>query len=81
MEDRSPICESIEVVTRFVKQYPDLHDTEACRDTSVPVVERTGLQDLARVEGITQAVTDVVGGNHGEKNHQAWTDCPAWCEV
>jgi hypothetical protein len=81
MEDRSPICESIEVVTRFVKQYPDLHGTETCRDTMVPVVERTSLQDLTRVEGITQAITDVVGGNYGEKNHQAWKDCPVGCEV
>jgi hypothetical protein len=31
MEDRSPLCESIEVITRFVNQYPHLQDIESAR--------------------------------------------------
>jgi len=59
-EDRSPLCESIEVITRFVKQYPYLHDIEICQDGMVSVVSRTASQNLARIEGIAQAITNVV---------------------
>jgi hypothetical protein len=72
MEDRSPLCESIEVMTRFVKQYHHLRDSdigEDSRDSMVLVTSRPASQHPARVEGVAQAVTDVVHGNHSEKNH------------
>jgi hypothetical protein len=69
MEAQCLLSESIEVVQRFVKQYPHLCNRRRGQGGLRPETRRTASQDLTRVERIAQAVTDVIDGDHGEKNH------------
>jgi hypothetical protein len=68
MGDRCSLFESIEVDTSFVKQYPTIDAVTTGRPGTIRG-QGTALQDFAGVEGIAQAITDVVDGDHREENH------------
>jgi hypothetical protein len=81
MEDQRPLCESIEVNTQFVKRYPHMHTVEGGWHGKVLATWTAVSQNLAGVEGISQAIADVVDGDHSQKDHQAWEERPVWRQI
>jgi hypothetical protein len=75
------LCESIEVDTEFVKQYPCWHGVLGHDTSKSPAAWPAASQDLTRIESVAQAITDVVDRDHRQEDHQPREKRPMWREI